>query len=138
MRAKIILAGVIWLSAVVAVLVLLPSAPALPRPRSYRESVLHLLSAHNLEARDVEVVDSCAPTIERCQTYAGAVIVIAQSRLTGWIDCRERWTGCTLTLAEAGLHREPLPDVIDPLAWRAQQLWHEFIRWLRALGPAPE
>src|SRR5690349_19364795 len=107
MRAKMILAGVIWLSVVVAVFFLLPNARTQPRPGSYRESVLRLLSTRNLEARDVEVIDSCAPTVERCQTYAGAVTVVAQSRLSGRIDCRERWTGCTLTLPGAALDREP-------------------------------
>jgi hypothetical protein len=138
MRAKMILAGVIGLSVVVAAFFLLPNARMQPRPGSYRESVLRLLSTRNLEARDVEVADSCAPTVEHCYTYAGAVTVVAQSRLSGRIDCRERWTGCTLTLPGAALDREPLPDVIDPLAWRAQQLWYECLRWLRGAGQAPE
>ena len=134
MRMKRWVAGVISLAGVMAFLLLLPDEPAQPQPGSYRESVLRLLSARGLEARDVEVVDNCAPTVERCRTYAGSVTIHAGARLRGRIECRDRWTTCTLTAAEAGLDHEPLPDVIDPLAWRAQQLWYTFIGWLHRAG----
>jgi hypothetical protein len=136
MRMKVLLAGVVTLlCALVALLFLLPITPMQPQPGSYLQSVRRLLKARNLEPRKVAVVDSCAPTIERCRTYSGVVTLDADTRLSGQIDCRERWTSCTLTVPLAHLDHETLPDVIDPLAWRWQQCRIRVRAWLSGVSP---
>jgi hypothetical protein len=54
--------------------------------------------------------------------------------MTGQITCRERWTTCTFTLREANIVAAPLPEVIDPIAWRWEQLQWVLIRWVRGVG----
>jgi hypothetical protein len=54
---------------------------------------------------------------------------------------KERWTTCTLTVADFGIHEAPLPDHRDPLLWRWEQLQAAIIRWARgagSLGPEGE
>jgi hypothetical protein len=41
------------------------------RPNSYRAAVMRVLDMQRVDYRDVEVADGCAPSEQRCQTYAG-------------------------------------------------------------------
>jgi hypothetical protein len=136
MRMKVLLAAMVMLlGALLALLFLLLTTPILPQPGSYLQSVQRLLRARNLKPRKVDVVDSCAPTVERCRTYSGVVTIDADTHLSGQIDCRERWTSCSLTMPMAHLDHTPLPDVIDPLAWRWQLFLIRVRAWLSGLNP---
>src|SRR3954447_5697903 len=75
-------------------------AGILSRPPSYRAAVMRLLDQRGVSYRDVVVNDGCAPTYQRCRTYAGAVQVQAEVELQGQIACRGRWTSCVLTIAD--------------------------------------
>ena len=113
-------------------------ANARPRPGSYREAVEHVLDQARVGYRDVEVTDGCAPTYQLCRTYAGTVQVLTErTTLAGRIDCRRRWTGCTLTIPAIGLRDVALPDVVDSLPHTLDEVWEHIEDLLgRFLGAA--
>src|SRR4249920_295881 len=102
-----------------------------PRPANYRAAVMRVLDARRVEYRDVEVVDSCAPSYQICRTYAGSVRVLTATAVLGRIECRERWITCTLTVQQAGIRDAPLDDTIDPLAARWAALYGQLLLSLR-------
>jgi hypothetical protein len=102
--------------AVICVALFLGAASATPAPGSYRVAIEATLARHGVEHQGVRVVDGCAPSYQFCRYYHGQVTVRSGKPLQGEITCRWRWTGCTLTIAELGLHGEPLPDITTPLA----------------------
>lgn len=104
-----------------------------PRPASYRAAVVRLLKAGRVEYRDVEVLDGCAPSYQSCRTYAAAVRVLAATTMAGRIECRERWTTCTLTIPQAGINDAPLEDTRDPVAARWEAIYGEMLLRLRQL-----
>lgn len=116
MRGRLLLTGCL-LPVVVAVCAALvvAVANATPAPGSYRVAVEAVLARRGVEHRGVRVVDGCAPSYQFCRHYQGDVTVVAWRPLRGQIACRWRWTGCALTIAELGLHAEPLPDAAAPL-----------------------
>jgi hypothetical protein len=134
MRIRIVLTSMLGLGGTLICLVLLlASAPAQPRPGSYRAAVLEVLRAHQIDIQEVTVVDGCAPSYQFCRTYAGAVTIETTRTVTGQIACAERWTTCTLTVRALGIAQAPLPDVRDPLVWRWEQLQAALIQWVRGL-----
>ena len=98
-----------------------------PRPGSYRAAVMRVLDEQRVDYRDVAVLDGCAPSYQLCRTYAGSVRVLAATTLLGWIECRERWITCTLTIPQAGIHSAPLDDTIDPLAARWDAIYGQLM-----------
>ena len=92
------------------------------RPKSYRAAVMRVLDMQQVDYRDVQVADGCAPSYQLCRFYSGKVRIMATTSMSGQIDCRERWITCTLTVQRAGIIGAPLDDTIDPLAarWAAQ------------------
>jgi hypothetical protein len=104
-----------------------------PRASSYRMAVIAVLTTAQIDVQHVDVIDGCAPTLQFCRTYAGVVHVQAGRAMTGQIACRERWTNCTLTLRDAGIIATPLPDVLDPLLWRWEQVQGQIMQWLRGM-----
>jgi len=44
-----------------------------------------------------------------------------------FLDCRERWITCTLTIPQLGINGAPLDDVIDPLLARWEALYGQFM-----------
>ena len=101
----------------------LATTSAGPRPESYRAAVMRVLEARQVDYRDVEVLDGCAPSYQNCRTYAATLRVLAATTLAGRIDCRERWTTCTLSVPQAGISAVPLDDVRDPIAARWEALY---------------
>jgi hypothetical protein len=99
----------------------IPSAE--PRPDSYRAAVVRVLDVRRVDYRDVEVLDSCAPSYQNCQTYAAMVRALAETTMIGQIECRERWTTCTLNIPQAGISGAILDDVRDPIAARWEALY---------------
>lgn len=111
------------------------------RPANYRAAVMRVLDRLGVDRRDVVVVDGCAPSYQLCRTYAGSVRVLATTVMLGQIDCRERWTACTLTVSQAGIDRAPLDDVVDPLTARWAEIDGQIRLWLyraRLYYDAPE
>ena len=104
-----------------------------PLSENYRAAAHTVLTDAHVDFQTVEIIDGCAPTPQLCRSYAGIVRVQADRTLTGQIACRERWTTCTLTLQEAGIVAAPLPDVIDPVAWRWEQLQGAIMRWVQGV-----
>ena len=105
------------------------------QPGSYREAVKDVLDKAQVRYRDVEVVDGCAPTYQLCRTYAGSVRVLTErTTLAGRIDCRRRWTGCTLTVPAIGLRAVALPDVVDSPPRSLNELWERIEDWFRAVS----
>ena len=94
-----------------------------PRPGSYRAAVMRVLDAERVDYRDVVVVDGCAPSYQFCRTYAGSVQVLAATTMPGWIDCRERWITCTLSVPQTGISGARLDDVRDPFLARWEALY---------------
>jgi hypothetical protein len=92
-----------------------------------------LLDGRRVDYREVLVVDGCAPSYQFCHTYAGAVQVLAATRMPGQIDCRERWTACTLTVPQLGIKDAPLDDVVNPIQARLEELYGQLRLWIRGL-----
>jgi hypothetical protein len=110
-------------------------ANARPRPDSYRAAVERRLDQAQFSYRKVEVTDGCAPTYQFCRTYAGQVRVLTETTaLAGRIDCRRRWTSCTLTIPGANLHAVALPDVVDWLPLTLEDVWLYFQSWLHQVS----
>jgi hypothetical protein len=105
-----------------------------PRPGSYRAAVRRVLDAERVDYRDVVVTDGCAPSYQFCRTYAGSVQVLAATAMPGRIDCRERWTTCTLTVPQTGISGAPLDDVRDPFLARWEALYGRFMEWMRIVN----
>jgi len=134
MRVRVI-ASLAWLAALLACAIAGALGAAAPvRPGSYRDGVLAVLRSRNIDPAALVVQDGCAPSLERCRSYAGAVTIVADTTMRGRIDCRERWTGCALTVPAARIDAAPLPDVFSPYSWRLAQLRGELVGWLRGLG----
>jgi hypothetical protein len=57
------------------------------------------------------------------------VQVLAATTITGQIDCRERWTTCTLSIPQIGIDGAPLDDTLDPFWARWEELYERFIMW---------
>lgn len=132
MQRRVVLSSVLGLCGLLACLSFtLATIPTQPRPGSYRTAALPLLRTRVRDLHAVDVVDGCAPSYQFCQTYAGRVTITTTRTITGEIACAERWTTCTLTVAELGISAEPLRDVRDPWVWRWQQWGDVFRRWVR-------
>jgi hypothetical protein len=106
--------------------------PAMPRPKSYRAAIARVLDAQHIDYRDVEVIDGCAPSEQRCRSYAGTVRVRNVTIMAGQIDCRERWVTCTITIPQVGIRGVALDDTIDPLTTRWEDVSGQFLLWLRS------
>jgi hypothetical protein len=104
--------------------------PAMPRPTSYRAAIARVLDAQHIDYLDIEVIDGCAPSAQRCRLYAGTVRVRTGTILAGQINCRERWITCTLTVPQLGISGVALDDTIDPLTARWQDVYGQFLLWL--------
>jgi hypothetical protein len=139
MRQRILLAvliGVVGIIGCVAYVVTV--SPLQPRPGSYRAAVMRVLKEQRVDYGNVTVVDGCAPSYHFCHTYAGTVQVLAPTPMAGRIDCRERWTTCTLTIPQAGIRETPLDDVLDPLAVRWEAMYGRLMLWVREVyGSTP-
>jgi hypothetical protein len=114
MRRHMLLAGC-GLPIIMVVCALLWIGARSATPGCYRAAVETVLARRGVEQQGVRVVDGCAPSYQFCRHYHADVTVRAGQPLPGTIDCRWRWTGCTLTIAELGLHDEPLADTMTPL-----------------------
>src|SRR5205823_2664845 len=117
----VMLIGVVGTVACVGYII--DTAPARPRPKSYREAVERVLDEQHIDYRDIEVVDGCAPSYQLCQTYAGTVRVHAGALLSGQLTCRERWITCSITIQQAGIRGAALDDTIDPQLARWEDLY---------------
>jgi hypothetical protein len=101
------------------------------RPDSYRAAVERRLDQAAFSYRAVEVIDGCAPTYQLCRTYAGQVRVLTEATtIDGRIDCRRRWTICTLTIPGAGLDAVVLPNVVDWQPRTLEEVWLYLQNWL--------
>jgi hypothetical protein len=108
----------------------LVAKPPTSRPGNYREAVKLVLNQAGFSYRDVEVTDGCAPTYERCRTYAGRVQVLTQeATLAGRIECRRRWTNCMLSLPNTGVAPVELPNIVDPLPLSLEEAWASLQDW---------
>ena len=114
-RTLVALGGMFTLAALCGLL-LFGWQSATPAPGSYRAAVELVLLQRGIEHQGLQVVDGCAPTLQLCRHYHGSVTVQFGRPLQGVIDCHWRWTGCTLTLVELGIHAEPLHDTGLPLS----------------------
>ena len=103
-----------------------------PRPANYRAAAMRVLDMQQVEYRDVQVADGCAPSYQLCRFYSGKVRIMATTSMSGQIDCRERWITCTLTVPQVGSRRVALDDTIDPLTARWEDVYGQFLLWLRA------
>jgi hypothetical protein len=103
-----------------------------PRPATYRAAVMRVLDTQGVDYRYVEVIDGCAPSEQRCRSYAGTVHVRTGMIMAGQIDCRERWITCTVTIPEAGISGAALDDTIDPVMARWEDFCGQFLLWLRS------
>jgi hypothetical protein len=101
------------------------------RPANYRAAVMRVLDEQQVDYRDIEVVDGCAPSYQFCRTYAGSVRVLATTVMLGRIECRERWITCTITVQQARIKGVPLDDVIDPFAARWEAIYRQLMLRLR-------
>jgi hypothetical protein len=111
---------------------LIDGTPARPRPKSYRAAIERVLDAQHIDYGDIEVIDSCTPSKQRCRSYAGTVRVRIGTIMAGQIDCRERWITCTLTVPQVGIRRVALDDTIDPLTAHWEDFYGQFLLWLRS------
>ena len=102
-----------------------------PRPANYRAAVMRVLDVQQVEYRDVEVADGCAPSYQFCRTYPDQCGCWPRQRCSGRIDCRERWITCSITVPQAGIRSAPLDDTIDPLAARWAALYGQLLLRLR-------
>jgi hypothetical protein len=133
MRKRVLLTVLVMLvGAAAAIGYRIDGTPALPRPKSYREAIARVLDAQHIDYRDVEVIDGCAPSYQRCRSYAGTVRVRNGTIMAGQISCRERWITCTLTVPQAGISGVALNDTIDPLTARWEDIYGQFLLWLRS------
>ena len=133
MRHRIMLAALVGMVGTAAWIgYVIDTADARPRPRNYREAVERVLDDRRFDYRNVEVVDKCAPSYQLCRFYAGTVRIMATTTISGQIACRERWTTCTLTIPRAGISVAPLEDVRDPLFAHWEEIYGQFLAWLRS------
>ena len=111
---------------------LIDGTPAMARPKGYRAAIARVLDAQHIDYRDLEVIDGCAPSFQRCRSYAGTVRVRIGTIMAGQVDCRERWITCTLTVPQVGIRGVALDDTIDPLTARWDDVSGQFLLWLRS------
>ena len=111
---------------------LIDGTPAMPRPKGYRAAIARVLDAQYIDYRAIEVSDGCAPSFQRCRSYAGTVRGRTGTIMAGQIDCRERWITCTLTVPQLGISGVALDDTIDPLTARWEDVYGQFLLWLRS------
>ncbi len=126
-----VLIGFVGTFGYIAYTIAIPSAET--RPDSYRAAVVRVLDVRRVDYRDVEVLDSCAPSFQNCQTYAATVRALAATTMIGQIECRERWTTCTLTIPQAGISGAILDDVRDPIAARWEALYGRLLLRFREI-----
>ena len=133
MRQRLLLALLIGVVGMLAWIVSINAATNIsPRPANYRAAVMRVLDAQRIDYRDVDVIDGCAPSYQQCRFYAGNVRIMAATRMSGQIDCRERWITCSITIPQAGIRGAALDDTIDPLAARWGDLYGQLLLWLRS------
>jgi hypothetical protein len=135
MRQKMLIAVLIGVVALGYIAYINAMTNTSARPDSYRAAVERRLDQAQFSYRKVEVTDGCAPTYQFCRTYAGTVRVLTESTtLAGRIDCRRRWTDCTLTLPAAGLRGLALPDVVSQLPRTLDEVWERLQEWFHAVS----
>ena len=128
MRKRVLLTVLVMIVATAAGIgYLIDGTPARPRPKSYPAAIARVLDAQHIGYRDIEVIDGCAPSAQRCLSYAGTVRVRAGTIMAGQIDCRERWITCTLTVPQVGIHGVALDNTIDPLTARWEDVSGQFL-----------
>ena len=133
MRKRVLLTVlVVLVGAVAGSGYLIDGTPAMPRPKGYRAAIARVLDAQYIDYRAIEVSDGCAPSFQRCRSYAGTVRVRTGTIMAGQIDCRERWITCTLTVPQLGISGVALDDTIDPLTARWEDVSGQFLLWLRS------
>src|SRR4051812_23941492 len=116
MRKRVLLTVlVVLVGAAAGIGYLINGTPARLRPNSYRAAIARVLDAQHIDYRDIEVIDGCAPSEQRCRSYAGTVRVRTGMIMVGQIGCRERWITCSITIPQAGISGVALDDTIDPL-----------------------
>jgi hypothetical protein len=108
-----VLIGLVGTFGYIAYTIAIPSTE--PRPDNYRAAVVRVLNVRRVDYRDVEVLDSCAPSYQNCQTYAAMVRALDATTMIGQIECRERWTTCTLTIPQAGISGAILDDEMSAI-----------------------
>lgn len=126
-----VLIGFVGTFGYIAYTIAIPSAE--PRPDSYRAAVVRVLDVRRVDYRDVEVLDSCAPNYQNCQTYAAMVRILAATTIVGQIECRERWTTCALTIPQAEISGTILDDVRNPIAARWEALYGRLLLRFREI-----
>ncbi len=133
MRQKMLMAVLIGLVVILGGIAYLSAAESSnARPKSYREAVERVLNAQRVDYRDIEVIDSCAPSYQFCHFYSGKVRIVAVNIMSGQIDCRERWITCTITIPQAGIIGAALEDTLDPLQARWDDYYGQLLLWLRS------
>jgi hypothetical protein len=132
MRQAMLIAMLIAVAVTVGCIAYINAATSTsPRPANYHAAAKRVLDAQGVDYYDVEVLDGCAPSYQLCQTYAGSVRVLATTSMLGRIECRERWTTCTITVQRAGIMSALLDDPINPLAARWEAFYGQFMLRLR-------
>src|SRR5215217_398906 len=127
MRKRVLLTVlVVLVGAAAGIGYLINGTPAMARPKGYRAAIARVLDAQHIDYRDIEVIDGCAPSYQRCRWYAGTVRVRTGTIIAGQIDCRERWITCTLTVPQVGISGVALDDTIDPLTARWEDFYGQF------------
>jgi len=91
-----------------------------------------VLDAQRIDYHDVAVIDGCALGAQRCRSYAGTVRIRTGTMIAGQIDCRERRRTWTITIPQVGISRVALDDMIDPLTARWDDVYGQFLLWLRS------
>src|SRR6476620_1567282 len=130
MRQRLLMTALIGIVALGCLAYINAATTATPRPADYRAAVMRVLDTQQIDYRDVEVADGCAPSYQLCRFYAGKVRIMAASTMSGQIDCRERWTTCTLTIPRARINGALLEDVRDPLFAHWEEIYGQFLVWL--------
>jgi hypothetical protein len=79
----------------------------------------------------------CVPVQETCLRYIADVEVTGKDAV-GRLSCTAAWEGCTLWMAELGVHRRPVPRVVPPHPWLGQleAQAHRLDVWLRGVWHA--
>jgi hypothetical protein len=76
MRKRVLLTVlVVMVGAAAGIGYLIDGTPARPQPKSYSAAIARILDAQHIDYRDIEVIDGCAPSEQRCRSYAGTVRV---------------------------------------------------------------
>jgi hypothetical protein len=131
-----------WYLGGLALLVLLGGGLALGLtslpPTTIEAAVEMTLARAGAVTRGVRVTNAqCVPAQETCLSYIADVEVIGQDAV-GRLSCTAAWEGCTLWMAELGVHRMPVPLVVPPHPWLRQLATqaHRLDAWLRGVWHA--